>query len=260
MGTATVQGQIWGLRARDWADVQEWTFAPVFEMVLKAAGVGPGSQILDIGCASCLYCEMAAKLGAVVNGLDAAEPLLDIARERVPEGSFHAGEMEALPFPDQSFDVVTGFNSFQFAANPTNALREAQRVLRRGGSLVIAVLGKPQEMESAGYFAALGSLVPPPPPGAPGPFALSFDGALEALVSEAGMKPGPVEVVDIPWEYPDEATLLRGLLSSGPAIRASQHSGEDAVREAVLKAVAPYRTPLGGCCMRNKARYMIVKV
>jgi hypothetical protein len=60
---------------------------------------------------------LAAKLGAQVSGLDATEPLLTIARERVPQDDFRTGEMEGLPYSNQTFDVVTGLNSFQFAAS-----------------------------------------------------------------------------------------------------------------------------------------------
>jgi 2-polyprenyl-3-methyl-5-hydroxy-6-metoxy-1,4-benzoquinol methylase len=84
MGTAEVQGQIWGVRARDWAEVQEGQFAPLFSAVLQKTAAGASTAVLDIGCASGVFCQMAAKLGAQVNGLDAAEPLLAIARERVP--------------------------------------------------------------------------------------------------------------------------------------------------------------------------------
>ena len=77
--------------------------------------------------------------------------------------------------------MVIGLNSFRFAASPVNALQEAHRVSRIGASVVIAVFGKREDTEAAAYLAALGSLLPPPPPGAPGPFALSFDGALGSL-------------------------------------------------------------------------------
>ena len=167
--------------------------------------------------------------------------------------------MEELPYADRTFDVVAGFNSFQFAASPVHALQEARRVSRPGASLVITVFGKREDTEATAYFAAVASLLPPPPPGAPGPFALSVDGALEALVTEAGMLPGKVEEFDCPWAYPDETTLLRGLLSPGPGIRAVQLAGEAAARDVVLKALAPFKTVSGGYMIRNKARYMIVK-
>ena len=201
---------------------------------------------------------MAAKLGAQVSELDAAEPLLAIARERTPLGDFRTGKMEELPYTDRIFDVVAGFNSFQFAASPVHALQEARRVSRPGASLVIAFFGKREDTEAVPYFAAMGSSLPPPP-GTPGPFARSGDGALEALVTEAGMHPGKVEEFDCPFSYPDETTLLRGLLSPGPGIRAVQLAGEAAARDAVLKALEPFKTASGGCMIRNRARYMIVK-
>lgn len=96
MGTATMQGQIWGARARDWAEVQEGVAVPLFEAVLNKTVVGEGISVLDIGCGSGIFCAMAAKRGARVSGIDAAEPLLAIARERVIDGDFRTGEMERV--------------------------------------------------------------------------------------------------------------------------------------------------------------------
>lgn len=173
MGTANLQSQLWGARARDWAEVQEGMGAPLYEAVLHKTTVGPDATLLDVGCGAGMFCQMAAKLGARVSGLDATEPLLAIARERVPDGDFRAGDMEELPYSNHTFDVVTGFNSFQFAANPVKALQEARRVARIGAPVAIAVWGKREDTEGFALLAALGSLLPPPPPGAPGPFALS---------------------------------------------------------------------------------------
>lgn len=256
MGTASVQGEIWGLRARDWAEVQEGVAAPLFERVLQEAAVGANTAVLDIGCGSGIFCEMAARRGARVSGLDASEPLLAIARQRVQDGDFRRGEMEELPYADRTFDLVTGFSSFQFAANPVNALREASRVSRTG-SVVMAVFGKPEENESTAYIEAMGSLLPPPPPGAPGPFALSADGALEALAIKSGLTPTIAKTVDCPWDYPDQKTALRGLLSSGPAIRAIQSRGEEVVRDVVLRVLAPFKTSSGGYYLTNNYRYLI---
>jgi len=259
MGTANVQGQLWGVRARDWAEVQEGMFACLFQEVLQKINMGWGTAVLDIGCGSGVFAEMAALRGAKISGLDAAEPLLAIARQRVPEGDFRRGDMEELPFANQTFDVITGFNSFQYAANPANALKEARRVARKGGSLIIAVWGKPENSDAKAYFAAIGSLLPPPPPGTPGPFALSVDGALEGLITQAGMNPGAVQDVDCLWEYPDDETLLRGLLSAGPGVRAVQHAGAATVRRAILNALSPFKTASGEYKFKNNARYMIVK-
>lgn len=255
MGTAGSQGEIWGARARDWADVQERVAVPLYAAVLREAGVGGSTAALDIGCGAGTYCAMAAGVGAAVAGIDAAAPLVEIARERVPAGDFRAGEMEELPYADGAFDVVTGFNSFQFAARPVVALREASRVSRTG-AVVVATFGKPDESESSAFVRAMGALAPAPP-GAPGPFALSEDGALEQLAEAAGLTAGVVETVSCPWEYPDEPTALRGLLSSGPAVRATRLVGEAAVRAATVEVIATYRTPTGGVRLGNTFRYMI---
>lgn len=256
MGTAKSQGEIWGARARDWADVQEGVAIPLYEEILRKTGLGSGQSVLDVGCGSGIFCEMAARLGARVSGVDASEALIAIANERVPDGDFRVGEMEVLPYDDQTFDVVTGFSSFQFAANPAQAVREASR-LSRTGAVVMAVFGKPADSESTTYIAAMGSLLPPPPPGAPGPFALSTEGALEALALRAGLTPHLVETVACPWIYPDEPTALRGLMASGPAVRAIQANGEDVVRAAILNALAPFKTRSGGYHLSNSFRYMI---
>jgi SAM-dependent methyltransferase len=256
MGTARVQGQIWGARAKDWADVQERVALPLFEAVLQETVVGKNTSVLDVGCGSGIFCEMAAKRGAQVSGLDASEPLLAIARERVPSGDFRSGEMEELPYDNQEFDFVTGFSSFQFAANPVKALQEASRVSRTG-TVVIAVFGKPEASEATAYIKAMGSLLPPPPPGDPGPFALSADGALEALAIKSGLTPSVVKMVDCPWDYPDEKIALRGLMSSGPAVRAIHERGEDIVRDLILKVIAPYKTKSGGYYLTNNFHYLI---
>lgn len=256
MGTAQIQGPIWGTRARDWAQVQEALSCPLYEAVLQKTGVHKGASVLDIGCGAGTFCDMASRLGATVSGIDAAESLVAIAGERVPDGEFRVGEMETLPYAEQTFDVVAGFSSFQFAANPVEALREASRVSRTG-TVVVAVFGKPEENESTAYIKALGSLLPPPPANTPGPFALSVDGALEDLAREAGLTPGIVETVSCPWDYPDEQTALRGLLSSGPAIRAIQVKGEDVVRDTLLSALRGYKTNSSGYHLGNSLRYMV---
>jgi hypothetical protein len=90
-----------------------------------------------------------------------------------------------------------------------------------------------------------------------GPFALSQEGALEALVTQAGLTPTKVEEVDCLWSYSDEETALRGFLSAGPAVRAIQIVGEPAVKEAVAKALVPFKSATGGYELRNKFRYLI---
>lgn len=238
--TGDINARLWGARARDWAEVQEPACRPVYVAVFDRVGLKPGAAYLDAGCGAGMAAQIATERGAQVCGLDAAPNLLDFARHRAPAGDFKVGDLESLPFTDGQFDLTTGFNSFQFAANPVAALREAKPVTKPGAHVVIMTWGKPEGMEAASLLGALRPLLPPPPPSAPGPFALSDEAALRAFATGAGLEPIEVFDVDSPWQYPDLATALRGLRSSGVAGRAIENSSKDAVDDAHTKALAPF--------------------
>lgn len=259
-GTAARQSDLWGARPRDWAEVQEGQVRPLYEAVLEATEVGEGTRLLDVGCGAGMAASLARKRGAVVGGFDVTEPLLEIARERAPDGDFRSGDMEQLPFEDHSFDVVTAFNSFQFADDPARALREAARVAENAAPIAVATWGRPDQCEAAVVLKASSELGPPPPPGrTPGPFALAEPGALEELVAQAGLTASePVEVETV-WHYSDLDTALRGLTSSGPGTAAIRESGEERVREALGHALEPFGDGSGGYRLRNVFRYLIAK-
>jgi SAM-dependent methyltransferase len=259
-GTAARNSDLWGQRPRDWAEVQEGMVRPLFEAVHEALDTGEGTRLLDVGCGAGMAAQLARERGAQVTGFDATEPLLEVARERVPDGDFRSGDMEELPYEDHSFNAVTGFNSFQFAGDPTRALREAGRVAENGAPIAVATWGREDQCETAVVLKASARLGPPPPPGrTPGPFALSKEGALEELVAGAGLTSSqPVDVETI-WHYPDLDTALRGLTSAGPATAAIRESGEDRLREALTEALDQFGDGSGGYRMRNVFRYLIAK-
>jgi ubiquinone/menaquinone biosynthesis C-methylase UbiE len=231
---------------------------PGYERVFAEAGVGAGSKLLDVGCGPGLAAHLAAKGGALVSGLDAAEASLEIARGRTPEGDFQAGEMEELPWPDNAFDVVTSFNAFQYAANLLNALREARRVARPEGRVAMVVWGRKEDnSDMLALITALSQFLPPPPPGAPGPFALSAPGRLEGLLEQAGLAPLTGGEVDCPFEFPDLETALRGHMSTGVAAVAIRQAGVEAVQQAIAESLAPYRLNGRGYCQRTRFRYVI---
>jgi ubiquinone/menaquinone biosynthesis C-methylase UbiE len=65
----------------------------------------------------------------------------------VPEAALRVGPIEQLPWPNESFDLVTGFNAFQFAADFVAALAEAGRVTRSGGRVAICNWGRVEDRE-----------------------------------------------------------------------------------------------------------------
>src|SRR3954454_7310029 len=255
--SGTVQGRLWGVRADDWATIQEQVLRPAYEAALDVLAIVGGTRLLDAGCGAGLLLRLAADRGADAAGVDASEPLLAHARRRIPGAPILHADLEQLPFDDASFDVVTGFNSFQYAADPAAAVREAVRVVRRGGRVLLLTWAPPEQCEAAPYLAAIGRLLPPPPPGAPGPFALSEPGVLTALFEGVGLGVDAIADVSCEWRYPDEETAVAGLLASGPVVRAMEHAGEDAVREAVRAFLRPFRKDDGGYRLTNDFRYVL---
>jgi SAM-dependent methyltransferase len=252
-----MQGELWSTHARDWATLQEQMHLPVYEVVLTKLRVDAGPSLLDVGCGSGMFAMLAALRGARVSGLDAAPSLIAIARERTPSGNFAIGEMEELPHPAQTFDAVTGFNSFQYAASPLKALQEARRVTKSGGQVALVFWGRPEDCETDVTLKAGGALQPPPPPGAPAPLALSQPGVVEGLVEQAGLTFTQTGEVACPFEYPNAEVALKALCSSGPVQRAIGVVGEQAVSEAVLRSLAPYQQSDGSYLQRNVFRYFI---
>lgn len=259
VSTAVDNGKLWGTSAADWANIQELTCVPVYVAALERLGVDAGVRYLDAGCGAGMAAHMAYERGAKVYGLDAAENLLAIARERTPGATFVAGKLEALPYEDAMFDCVTGFNSFQYAANPVRALAEARRVVCSGGKILVMTWGEPEGMPAASLVAALKPLLPAPPPGAPGPFALSNTDALHKFAVDAGLRPVEVFDVDSPWKYSSLEEALRGLRSSGVAARAVVHAGREAVDAAHAKALEPFKQANGSYCIGATFRCLIAE-
>lgn len=250
----------WEARARDWAEVMEgwngWGI-PVYWHVLGHLDVGQGTDLLDVGCGAGRFCRIAADRGANVAGLDATQTFVQIARERVMRGDFRVGDMEDVPWPDDSFDVVTGFNSFFIAADMVAALAEAGRVARPGGRIAMTVFGRPENCQSTSLFASLRQFGPPAASeGEQGP-ALHEAGVLEARAAEAGLTPVESGFVAFAEEYRDLETMLRGYLAAPPFMRAASTAGEAAVRDALSEALEPLRTQSGTYMLEDEVRFLV---
>lgn len=243
-GSASRWGPLFGAHARDWAETWEgptgWG-TPVYEYVLDRAQIGPGVRVLDCGCGAGRFAHMAADRGAAVAGIDAAAPVIDIAADHTPNGDFRVGDVEALPWPDSSFDVVTGFNAYQFADDKTRALTEARRVSRELVAVVI-----PARVPESGIPAVFKPLFPLFPPEAlesmkhSGMFALSEPGVLDEMLAAAGLSIDEDKEIDRPLSFNDTDTATRAFTGAGPMQLAIRHSGEPAITQAVRYALAPF--------------------
>jgi SAM-dependent methyltransferase len=255
---ARVQRRLWGTDPRAWADLSEAHNRPLFEAVLDAANVGHATNLLDVGCGSGLALVLAAERGAMPAGIDISPGLLGVARERLPDADLREGDMEELPFADETFDAVTGVNAFQFAGDPRRALREAARVMRPDGRLVASLFAAPERSQGTVVHAAMSALVPPADAGDHAPYALSAPGGLEAALREAGLAVTGDGEVFCSWRYASIDDAVAGLLCSAGGARAKEAAGEVVVREVLLEALAQFEDPdTGIVIMDNTFRWVL---
>ena len=257
-GSAARHGELWGARAGDWAEVEAQQL-PTYEEAIRRVGIGSGQAVLDVGCASGTFLGAAAACGAEVHGIDGSEALVQLARRRVPGAHVRLGDMQFLPYEDERFDVVTGFNSFFFAADMVAALREAGRVAKPGAPVVIQVWGPPERCSLSAMRSTLGRFLPPPRPDAPPPPAYWRPGVLEQFAGDAGLTPDTAFDTRWAYEFEDEEAMARALLSAGGAVPAIRSAGEHAVRAALVDALAPYRTAEGGYRLENEWHYLVAR-
>lgn len=245
MGSSAVQGELWGRAAHDWASLQEAQHAPFFEAMLDAVGNASGVRLLDAGCGGGGASVLAADRGAIVSGLDASGPLIEIASGRVSDGDFRVGDLESLPFGDDSFDAVIAANSIQYAEDRIAALRELARVATSDARIAVGLFGSPHKVDLRVIFAAIRDVMPEPPAG-DGPFGLSDPGVLQSLVEDAGLNVIGTGDVNVPFIYSNTEVFWQALISGGPVQAAKDIVGEAALKQAVLEAVDPHITTSGG--------------
>ncbi len=89
---------------------------------------GQFSTVLDVGTGSGLFAGAFASRGLTVAGVDVNPEMLPVARKFIPDGDFHEGTAESLPFPDHLFDFVFLGLVLHETDNPLKALQEARRV------------------------------------------------------------------------------------------------------------------------------------
>ena len=257
-GSASRWGPLWGARPADWA-ISEDRQLPTYEAALERTGLTPGWEVLDIGSGAGAFLVLVAERGGVPHGLDASESLIEYTRARLPRADLRVGEMEALPWEEDTFDLVTGFNAFFFANDMVAALREAGRVGKPGAPVVIQVWGAHERCELEAMKQLARPFLPPRPPDAPPDPDLSQPGLLESLAIEAGLT--PESEFDTTWvlEYPDEETLSRAVVAvAGLAVLAGPDREEE-LRAAIVDGLAPYRHEDGSYRLSNEFHYVVAR-
>lgn len=154
-----VQKESWA----HFAPLEVATTVPAASLV-KFSKIKSGDVVLDVGCGTGVVAITAARMGATVSALDLSPALLEHAKQNVTlaniDVALQEGDVEALPYLDQSFDAVISQFGHMFAPRPTVAIQEMLRVLKPGGTIAFSTW--PPQLYVGKMFALVAKFSPPP--------------------------------------------------------------------------------------------------
>ena len=216
--------------------------AAAWERVADLAGIGPGVRVLDVGCGTGRFCAFAGERGAVVHGIDVDAERLEQALRRAPGADLRLGLLEDLPWPDAAFDVVTGFNAFQYALDIELALAQARRVTRPGGRIAICKWDRPQHNELFALLAEVSDR------------GIDLDqlpssDPVEDAIARARLDVAIAGTIPVTIELADDSALAAALADAGAF-----------AAPGLVDAASPYRQADGSYRFRNRLMYRIAIV
>jgi SAM-dependent methyltransferase len=178
------------------------------EHLRAAYGIGPGDEVVDIGCGTGLTTREAARAAAPGRavGVDVSERMLERARqmtaaEQLDNVTYALGDAQVHRFDPARFDVAISRFGTMFFSDPPAAFANIATALRPGGRLVLLVWQRLEDNDWARVIdAALGDAVQPPPRGAD-PFSLGDPGRTTRILAGAGFDGMRFEDVHEPVLY-----------------------------------------------------------
>jgi uncharacterized peroxidase-related enzyme len=225
MNDWTMVDEGWGRRSVEFATLSEPANCREYIALHQLLGIAQGERLLDIACGAGLAVELAALRGAHCAGIDASQRLIEIARDRSPNADIRVGDMFALPWDGDSFDVVTSFRGI-WGTTP-EALDEARRVLKPGGRLGITVWGHIKASPGAWALSPFLLANEQKVENQAAMVSLGRPGAGEALLVDKGFEDVARNDITCVWEFTDPQTYARALAATGPAYEAILSVGEE---------------------------------
>ena len=215
----------WGRRAVDFATMSEPSNCREYVFMHDRLGIAEGDRLLDAACGSGLALELAALRGALCFGIDASQRLIAVAQDRSPGGDIRVGDMNDLPWGDETFDVVTSFRGI-WGTTP-DAMQSINRVLRPGGLFSMTVWGNVGKSPGAWMFQPFLWAADEKVENQAKMVSLGRPGIGEAFLDDHGFE--PEERIEVPFfmEFADPEAYARAIASTGPAYESIQSIGLD---------------------------------
>jgi ubiquinone/menaquinone biosynthesis C-methylase UbiE len=241
------------------ARIEEIT-TPVREWVINELAPRPGDTVLELAAgAGDTGFEAAAIVGerGRLISTDFSPAMMEVARRRGAElglgnVDYRVMDAERIGLDADSVDGVLCRFGYMLMTDPAAALAETRRVLRPGGRLALTVWGAPERNPWAtigfGLLIERGHM-PPPQPGAPGPFALASEEHMRALLEGAGFTAVRTQEVPVRFTFRDiDDYKTYATDTGGPAalvLRGLPEDEREALKTQLGAAFAPFAAAAG---------------
>ncbi|MBY5937710.1 class I SAM-dependent methyltransferase [Marinobacter nauticus] len=101
--------------------------------------ISADDRVLDIACGTGEWLAVCAEKGASVSGIDISSKAIGICQQRLPAGEFLCQPAETLPYPDNSFDIITCLGSLEHFLDQNKSISEISRVAKPDARILILV-------------------------------------------------------------------------------------------------------------------------
>ena len=253
----------WQRMAEGWDRERRWVWDSsrhISEWMVAALDPRPGQTILELaagtGETGFAVAERIGSDGRLIS-TDFSPNMVEAARKearRLGLGNVEHRVLDAqnMDLEDHSIDGVLCRWGFMLMADPGTALAETRRVLRPSGRLALSVWADPARNPWAsipGRIVNEHMAAPPPPPDAPGIFAMADPERTRSLLAAAGLKLEKMENIEMTWHFPDTSAVWRFLTTVAGAIAlmiaALPEQDQAAVRRRIETAIEPFKSTRG---------------